>query len=272
MANPTPENSKKRGRPRTATVAEPASLVQALDRGLALLAAVAKEGSIGLSSLGMRAGVPPSSAYRLLLTLQHHGFVAFDESTQEWSVGLEAFRVGSSFVSRTNLVDVSRDTMRSLTSLTGETSNLAIPDDASIVVLDQIASGHPIRAFFRPATRIEMHCSGNGKAILSTYPRERLERLFLKTGLQEFTAKTITSPEALFEDLQLAHDRGWSLDDEERYEGMRCVAAPIFDPTGTAIGGVSVSGPTARMPERRIAEIGPMVRMAAEEITRKLGG
>ncbi|RVA92570.1 IclR family transcriptional regulator, partial [Mesorhizobium sp. M7A.F.Ca.CA.004.01.1.1] len=76
----------------------------------------------------------------------------------------------------------------------------------------------------------------------------------------------------------LAHDlariklRGWSVDDEERHPGMRCVAAAIFNEFGEPIGGVSVSGPTVRVTPERLAEIGPLVRDAAAEVTRMIGG
>jgi IclR family acetate operon transcriptional repressor len=93
-----------------------------------------------------------------------------------------------------------------------------------------------------------------------------------KAGLQRFTDKTLSDISALAHDLATIKLRGWSVDDEERHPGMRCVAAAIFNEFGEPIGGVSVSGPTVRVTPERLAEIGPMVRSAAAEVTRMIGG
>lgn len=65
---------------------------------------------------------------------------------------------------------------------------------------------------------------------------------------------------------------GWLLDDEERYSGMRCVAATIYNSLGEPIAGISVSGPSVRFPNHRIDELGPQVQRAANEVTRMIGG
>ena len=89
---------RPRGRPKSLPNDAQGNTVQALDRGLTLLRALAKEGNVILTDLALRVGMPPSSAHRVLATLQKHGFVEFDESTQEWAVGVEAFRIGSSYL------------------------------------------------------------------------------------------------------------------------------------------------------------------------------
>jgi IclR family acetate operon transcriptional repressor len=89
--------------------------------------------------------------------------------------------------------------------------------------------------------------------------------------LQRFNPQTITDPGALKTDLAQVRARGWALDDEEKAAGMRCVAAPIVDIHGEAVAGISVSGPTQRMPPARIEEIGALVRGAAAEVSRGLG-
>ncbi len=65
---------------------------------------------------------------------------------------------------------------------------------------------------------------------------------------------------------------GWAIDDEERTPGMRCIAAPIYNEHGEAFARLSVSGPTVRVSDERVGELGPMVKRAAEEITKSIGG
>jgi len=246
--------------------------VQALDRGMALLRSLARDGNATLSELCARAGVPASSAHRLLMTLQSHGMVDFSDATQEWSVGVESFRIGSAFTQRTNIVDLAREPMRGLVEDTGETANLAIEDDGEVVFLAQVDTANPIRAFFRAGTRVPMHSSGIGKALLASFDRAKVDRILRQRGLPEFTAKTHAEPEALHQDLARTRTRGWSFDDEERYAGMRCIAAPIWNVHGEAVAGVSISGPAVRFGRDAIDGLGARVRRAAAEITDAMGG
>ncbi len=263
---------RPRGRPRKDPAESQAAPAQALDRGLHLLALIASAGASTLSDVALRAGMPASTAHRLLTTMERHGIVTFDGDSQHWTVGLEAFRIGSAFLERTNLVDAARKAMRRLVEETGETANLGIANAGDVVFVSQVETPNPIRAFFPPGTRGSMHASGIGKALLAELSRERVERLLESRGLPEHTAQTLTKPSDLFADLDATKARGWSFDDEERHSGMRCVAAAIFNEHREAIAGISVSGPTVRLPDARIAEVGATVRNTAAEITEQIGG
>jgi len=276
LPNPDPEQPRrKRGRPRLQPTErkENTSTVQALERGLLVLQLLSKSGSASLADLSLQVGLPASTAYRLLMTLQKREFVNFDETTQEWSVGVEAFTVGNSYFNRANLAEASRSVMRQLMLDTGETANLAILTGAGkVTFLTQMECTHPVRAFHLPGTRSPAHSSGIGKALLAELSRQKIEDILQKTGLPEFTAKTLTTPKALFSDLTTTYIRGWAFDDEERHTGMRCIAAAIHDTRGDAIAGISISGPTARFAEDTLALFGARVKSAAVEVTRMIGG
>ena len=265
----------KRPRGRPPKNASPANdddgLVQALDRGLTLLNSLAKTGKASLTELSLSAGLPASSAHRLLATLSKHDYVTFDDQSQNWTIGLQAFRVGAAYAQRASLIDVSRSILRDLMTETGETANLGLMDTTEVVFVSQVETPHPIRAFFRIGSRGPIHASGIGKAILSQLPRTEVETILQQTGLPEFTDRTRTTPQALFDDLEAVAVRGWALDDEERYDGMRCIAAPIRNAQGELVAGVSVSGPVSRLEDNAVAEIGAKVRRAAGEIERALG-
>ncbi len=266
------QQKRSRGRPRSVWSDKPAQTVQALDRAMVLLTALAEEDKATLTELALKTGMSPSTAHRLLSTLQRHGVTDFDDMTQDWMVGVEAFRIGSSFVRRTRITEMGREVMRALMEDTGETANMAIADQGDVVFISQVETHHPIRAFFRPGTRGHMHASGIGKALLAAYSRTEVEKVLQKKGLPSFTPKTLTSVDALMADLETTRTRRWSLDDEERNLGMRCLAAAIFNEYGEPVAGISVSGPTARIDDEKLGELGPRVRRAAEEITGLIGG
>ena len=263
---------RPRGRPRSQSNESNTTTVQALDRGIALLQNLATHQALSLSDMALQLGMPASTAHRLLMTLQQHDFVDFDENTQLWQVGIEAFRVGSAYLNRTNLLDAARQPLRDLMQSTGETANLAVMDQTEVVFVAQVETSNPIRAFFSAGTRALMYSSGIGKAILSQLPKRQLETLLQAAGLPQYTAQTLTAPQALYADLDLTAQRGWSFDQEERYDGMSCVGAVIRNAHGDVVGGMSVSGPSVRFSPQQVAAIGLQVKAAADQVTQAMGG
>ncbi|MGX5842894.1 HTH-type transcriptional regulator BhcR [Mesorhizobium sp. ArgA1] len=263
---------RQRGRPRAFNGPAEAGSVQSLDRALRILAIVAEGSGLSLSEIAGRSELAASTAYRMLTTLQNHGMVEFDTNHQLWSIGVETYRMGAAFLRSRKLVDRARVVMQELMEKTGETANLGVAEDDCVVFVSQVETHQAIRAFFRPGTRSSFHASGIGKAVLAQLEPERVAAILRKSGLQRFTDKTLSDISALAHDLAVIKHRGWSVDDEERHPGMRCVAAAIFNEFGEPIGGVSVSGPTVRVTPERLDEIGPLVRDAAAEVTKMIGG
>jgi len=266
------QEKRQRGRPRNFNAPAEAASVQSLDRGLKILSTVAAADGLSLSEISSRSGIAASTAYRMLTTLEAHGMVEFDRIEQIWSVGVETYRMGAAFLRRRKLVDRARTVMQDLMERTGETANLAVAEDDCIVFVSQVETHQAIRAFFRAGQRSPFHASGIGKAVLAFLPEERVEAIVRRTGLEPFTERTASTLQRLSVDLREIHKRGWSVDDEERHPGMRCIAAPIFNEFGEPVGGVSVSGPTVRVTLERLGEFGPLVADAAAEVTRMIGG
>ncbi|PJN94186.1 IclR family transcriptional regulator, partial [Amaricoccus sp. HAR-UPW-R2A-40] len=174
---------RSRGRPRAFNPSPETTTVQALDRAIVILKALARGDGMSLTEIAEASEQAPATVYRVLQTYAGHAMVEFDAASQLWTVGPEAFRIGSAFLMRTNLVEQARGVMRELTAATGETSNLAIADGAEVVFLSQVETHEPIRAFFRPGTRGPIHASGIGKALLAHAPPEQIERLLREAGL-----------------------------------------------------------------------------------------
>ncbi|MGV6873381.1 HTH-type transcriptional regulator BhcR [Pseudochelatococcus sp. B33] len=263
--------ARRRGRPKGMLSAQPASTIQALDRALDVLEALAAHGGVTLTELAVHLGQSAATMHRVLATLEQRQYVESDPERQEWFIGPEAFRLGSAFLRRTNIVERSRSVMRELMVRTGETSNLGIERDGDVLFVSQVETHETIRAFFPPGTRAPLHASGIGKALLSAFEDERLEAFIRTARFDRFTDKTITTAERLREDIRTTRQRGYSLDDEERTVGMRCVAASILNSHGEAVAGISISGPTIRMPDTRIREIGRWVTDAASAVSNRLG-
>ncbi len=117
-----------------------------------------------------------------------------------------------------------------------------------------------------------MHSAGIGKALLARMPKPKLEALLQRSGLPKYAQQTLTTPTALYADLAATANRGWSYDQEERYDGMSCIGAAIRNAHGDLVGGISVSGPSVRFDPLQVALIGFKVKAAADEVTLTLGG
>ncbi|MFT3974588.1 MAG: IclR family transcriptional regulator [Amaricoccus sp.] len=263
---------RSRGRPKAFSPNPEQTTVQALDRALVILKVLAEAEGMSLTELAEASGQAPATVYRVLSTYAAHGMVEVQPATQLWFIGQAAFRVGSAFLGRTSLVEQARVVMRELMADTGETANLAIADGGQVVFLSQVETHEPIRAFFRPGTRGPIHASGIGKALLAYLAPAVVERIVREQGLASFTPKTITDPGRLAAEMAEIRARGWAVDDEERTEGMRCIAAPIFNEFREAVAGVSISGPVVRMDRERGRGFGERVRAAADRITEAIGG
>jgi IclR family acetate operon transcriptional repressor len=247
--------------------------VQSLVRALALLNRLseASDGGATLTELAQQVGLPSSTAHRLLTTLEQERYVRFDQDGRLWSIGVQAFVAGCAFTKTRSLASVARPHMRYLMEESGETVNLAVEDEGEAVYLAQVECRQMMRAFARPGLRVPLHCSAVGKAILSAMSDKALSKILHQHGMPRLTVKTITSPAALRTSLGQVQEAGYAIDDEEHAVGLRCIAAPIFDETGDAIGAVSTSGPMARMVDDRLAMVGALVLAAARGISADMG-
>ncbi len=225
-----------------------------------------------LTALSAELHQSPATVYRILVTLEGRGLVEFDHDEQVWHIGPRAFVIGARFLRRTSLVDRARPIMRKLMEVTGETANLGIEKEGSVLFLSQVETHASIRAFFPPGTLSPMHASGIGKALLAYMDEDRLDRLLATADLQAFTDRSITAPDALKEDLAIVRAQGFSVDNEEKNAGMRCIAAPVFDINQEAVAGISVSGPTSRITETEIGHLSRPVIEAAGQLTLAIGG
>ena len=119
--------------------------------------------------------------------------------------------------------------------------------------------------------RNPMYCTGVGKSILAFLSPREVERVWNATDIQVFTPATIVTLENLFQDLEGVRQRGFAYDNEEHEEGVRCIAAPIFNWEGTPTGAVSISAPTSRLTDETVERLAPQLLSVSNEISQLLG-
>lgn len=250
-----------------------AGYVKSVDKALALLEGLADtDDGVTLSELAQRVGLPPSTAHRLLTTLERRRFVKFDNERIQWSIGVQTFMVGNAFLPRRNLVRRILPFMQELMEQSGETTNLAVESQGEAVYLAQVECHEMMRASSLPGSRVLLHCSAVGKALLSAMPEAAVTRILHNRGLRRITAHTLVSPEKLRAELAEIRLKGYAFDNEEHAYGLRCVAAPIFDESGHTLAAISLSGPTVRITDDRVPELGALVARFTRRISAEFGG
>lgn len=263
---------RARGRPRGWNDKTAQNTIKSLDRAMEVFEYLSETQGKALTAIASEMGQSPATVYRVLVTLEGRGLVEFDPIEQVWHIGPKAFVIGARFLRRSSLVDRARPILRRLMEQTGETANIGIQKDASVLFLSQVETHSSIRAFFPPGTLSPMHASGIGKALLADMDADRLNRTLAGQRLEMFTEFTITDLDSLVQDLTDIRTRGYSIDGEEKNLGMRCIAAPVFDVNGEAVAGISVSGPTSRVRMDDIDRLSRHVKDAARTLSLAIGG
>lgn len=247
--------------------------VQSLVKALRLMRLLADNPTgMSLKAVSATTGMPASTTHRLLSTLQQEGFVRFDRELMHWSVGVQAFSVGYSFLQDRDLVRVAKSHMVALMENSGETANLSILDGTNIVYLAQVASRQMMRAMSTPGQRVPLHCTAAGKAIVACLPSKTKEQILGRLHYVPMTAHTIAERSDLMQHLGQVLLNGYAKDDEEHALGLRCLAAPVFDENGAAVAAISISGPLARMSDSDLNAQAQGVLSAARAVTRDYGG
>lgn len=226
-------------------------------------------GLVDQAQLAESTGIPRATLYRILAALISRGLVRPDPLSQNYTLGFNFLELAQNAWSSSDLASIASVELRRLRDLTGETSYLAVQEGSHVLALGRFESAHDRRSNARLGVLKPMHCTSQGKAILSHLQEAQIDQL-LTSELPAFTDKTITSLAQLKAHLAIVRARGYAMDDEEIVLGTRCVGAAIVDPDGRPAAAISVAGPTFRMTPARAEQLGKELADAAKRISSQL--
>jgi len=243
------------------TVAKAFSIIEIL--------ASCDEAGISLTELSAALNMPKSTAHRYLATLLELR-LAERNGVDRFRLGTKVIELAGSFLASSDLRKESEATLEEMAEKSGETTHLAVPSGAEVVYIAKVESRHTLGMFSHIGARLPMHCTALGKSILAFSGVERLREV-LSEPPKPRTPNTITSEQALRQELDRIRSQGFAIDNEENEVGIRCVGAPIIDYTGKAIAAMSISGPSDRMDRERCAQLGLLLWEATMKISRRKG-
>lgn len=230
----------------------------------------AEEPELGITALAKRLGVAKSTVHRLAVTLVSEGFLEQNPANGRYRLGLLLFSMGTLVRRRMNVAEEAVPLLHALYEQSGETVHLAVLHGSEILYLRNIESQHAIRPRSYLGVRKPAFCTSEGRALLAFSPPMLIANA-LRADLQPRTAHTVVEKAELQRLLTEVRESGHAIDDEESEDGMRGVAAPIFDANGNVLAAVGLVAPTQRLTKQKLRGVIPMVTETAQLISSRLG-
>jgi DNA-binding IclR family transcriptional regulator len=249
---------------------EDAGPVQSVDRAVAILEILARDGEAGVTEVARELGVHKSTASRLLAALDRRELVSQDTARGRFRLGVGLVRLAGAAGRSLDVVQESRPVCRALARQVGETVNLAILSGRDALYLDQVAGPAALSPHNWAGQRIPLHATSDGKVLLAYLSQAELARC-LTPPLRRFTDRTITTLDELSPVLAEVRQRGFATAVDELEAGLTAIAAPVRNEEGRVVASISASGPSFRIPADRIGQVAESVRRAAAEVSRRLG-
>jgi DNA-binding IclR family transcriptional regulator len=251
---------------------KPPTTIQSLQRGLAILELVSREGAgMTMMAVSRQMGLHPSTTFHLLRTLTGLGYLVHDEATKEYRLGSKIFHLAASSQTEMRLLRVSSPCLVDLAKQTGETAHFAVFERGEVIVINKVDGTSGIHVSERVGYPRPAHSTAIGKVLLAHLPAAGLRAYLDRHELAALTPKTIVAAPALEAELATVREQGFAFDDEEFAEGIRCLAAPVRSFTGHVVAAVGISGPVWRVSPDRVVPLADLVKAAARRLSQELG-
>lgn len=247
-------------------------VVKSASRALEVLELLTREARpLSFADCQRELGYPKASLHGLLRTMTAARWIAHDEASRRYALGVRVREAGLAYARMLPLEALARPIMERVRDATSETVQLAVLDDFQALFVAKADGVHLLRLESSVGLRLQPHATGVGKVLLSGVADGRLRAWLDQHTLERYTPHTITSPGALLEELARVRLAGYAVDKEERLLGAACVAVGVRDHHGAIVAALSVSAAAARFGEEEQALALGHLRAAAGELSVALG-
>ncbi|MFB6223530.1 MAG: IclR family transcriptional regulator [Haloarcula sp.] len=218
--------------------------VKSVETTFEILNGLKELGGAGVTELSRHLDYPKSTIHNYLSTLEQEEYIINDDG--RYRIGLRFLELGAYSRHQQKLFRIAKPEVDRLANETGELANVLVEEHGRGSYLYRARGDRAVQVKAHVGTRVPLHSTALGKSILAHLPEERIEDIIDRHGLDGDTDNAIQTPEELYESLDTVREQGVAFDDEERLDGLRCVAAPVLDNDDNVTGAISVSGPTNR--------------------------
>lgn len=245
--------------------------VPAIQRTLDIIESMASNHrALTITEANRKFNIPKSSVYAILQTLKSRGYVAKDDDDR-YSLTLKLFSLSSGLVDSLDLRGVLNPLLKELTNKAAITGHISVLDDGYAVYIEKVEVLGAVRLTTWVGKRMPAHSTAIGKVLLAYLPENEVDRIVAERGLPRQTRNTITGVRDLKKELARIRAAGYSTSDEENEEGVRAVAAPIFDRDREMIAAVNLGGSSLQIKVENFPFLGKLVRSYAIRMSQVLG-
>jgi len=223
---------------------------------------------VKFSELLAGSAFPKPTLYRFVQTLTNQQMLSYEPGRQTYGPGLRLVRLAHAAWEQSTLAPLARPHIDALSRAVGETVHLAQLDHAQVLYIDKRNAGNPVQMYSQAGKVGPAYCTGVGKVMLAFSDATLVDTIIEQQSFHVFTPHTLSTPEALRDELQKIKANGYGFDREEHEPGIICVAVPILTENGRVLGALSVTSTTSRTNLAGLEGYVPILQETAEKIAR----
>jgi len=241
----------------------------AIEKAIAILARLAETAPLSINDFHTQLGIPKSSAFVILSTLERYQMI---EKTPEgkFVLGPMLFTLGMAYQKHIDIRRIARPHMQELVDNTRYTCHLATLQNNRAVYIDKVEGGGFVRFATYVGQALPLHLSGVGKALLMGMSDDAIEKA-VADQLDPLTEKSHRTVQDVLEDIRNAKETGYAIEEEQMEEGIRCIGAPIYGPSGDVIASMSLTSLSGDMPAHKLPALGKRLVETTRAISSELG-
>lgn len=245
--------------------------VPSIERALTVLEFLAQSNrGFSISEMSRRLGIPKSSTHLILATLERRGFLRKNTQNRRYCFGLKLVGLSRRALENLDLREAAKPFLRTLVQKTGLTAHMAVLEASEAVIIEKIQPPGAEKLATWIGRRLDLNCTGVGKALLSGLSDDEFDRVIRARGFARHNGRTVISVNALKQEIARIRQLGYAFDDEEDEVGYRCVGALVVDEMRKGVSAISVAGRTSQIPDERIPFLANSVAQVAAKISEHL--
>jgi IclR family KDG regulon transcriptional repressor len=173
-----------------------------------------RETEIGISNLANLTGLKISTVHRIASILVSKDYLKRLGKRGKYTLGLKFLEFNNAIKRNLRIRDIARPVMERLRIITGESVNLAIPDQDNVVYIEHVDSNQTLRTFTQVGSRAPLYCTGVGKIFLANMKEEQ-RALLAEKSFTRYTDNTITDLSELEKELYNVRKEDIAMDNGE---------------------------------------------------------